>query len=214
MEHALAERLRAEWRGDLSTADARAAEIDEAFDELVRRYEEPHRRYHDLHHVASVLRFADSLAGQATDPQAVRLAAWYHDAVYDPYGGDNEARSAVLAAANLAALSIPAGVVQETARLIELTAGLRTAATDPNGAVLLDSDLAILAATPDRYDRYVAGVRAEYEHLDEDSFRAGRANVLETLIARAYVFNTQVFRAEREARARANLNRELAALTA
>jgi predicted metal-dependent HD superfamily phosphohydrolase len=38
--------------------------------------------------------------------------------------------------------------------------------------------------------------------------------VVETFLARAYVFNTQLFRTEREARARANLKRELQGLEA
>jgi predicted metal-dependent HD superfamily phosphohydrolase len=214
MDTALGDRLRAEWRSDFGGGDADDADVDAAFDELVACYGEPHRRYHTIEHVASVLRFADSLAGQATEPAAVRMAAWYHDAVYDPDSADNEARSAVLAAANLAGMAVPPELVREAARLIELTAGHRTAATDPNGAVLLDSDLAILAAAPDRYDRYVAGIRHEYSHLDDASFRTGRARLLEGLLGRAYVFNTPVFRTEREARARANLQRELAELTA
>src|SRR5690606_8143755 len=127
--------------------------IDEVFDDLANRYLEPHRHYHDLAHVAAVLRFASNVIAAAADPRPVRLALWYHDIVYDPRATDNEARSAVLAAVHLAALSVPSDLVTETVRLVELTATHRTGANDANGAVVLDADLAILGARPERYDR-------------------------------------------------------------
>lgn len=209
----LDERLRAEWRRDLESWAAPADYVEQTFDDLVERYHEPHRHYHTLEHVASVLRSAESLNGFARDPAAVRMAAWYHDVVYDPAGADNEARSAVLAAAHLTSLSVPSDVVRESARLIELTSGHRTEVGDRNGAVLLDADLTILAAPPDRYARYVENVRAEYAHVDDAAFRKGRTALLEDFLDRPYIFHTHSYRAEREARARANLEHELADLS-
>ncbi|MGH3379956.1 MAG: HD domain-containing protein, partial [Actinoallomurus sp.] len=60
--------------------------------DLLRRYAEPHRRYHTTTHLAEVLDHVGELAGEAADADAVRLAAWFHDAVYDPARGDNEER--------------------------------------------------------------------------------------------------------------------------
>ncbi len=45
-------------------------------------------------------------------------------------------------------------------------------------AILLDADLAILGADPAAYSAYVAGVRSEYRHVDDDDWRTGRAAVL------------------------------------
>ena len=62
------------------------------------------------------------------DPRAVRLAAWFHDAVYvgDPAApaGQDEADSAALARDVLTdpRLAVPADVVDEVARLVLLTA--------------------------------------------------------------------------------------------
>jgi predicted metal-dependent HD superfamily phosphohydrolase len=212
MAGGFSERLNQEWRSDLAEWGAPTRDVDELFDDLANRYLEPHRHYHDLAHVASVLRFADSLMGEASNPAAVRLAVWYHDVVYDPRAGDNEARSAVLAAAHLTSLSVPPPVVSEVVRLIELTAHHRTGAHDANGAVLLDADLAILAASPERYDRYVAGIRAEYHHVNDAAFARGRAAVVRGFLDRRVIYRTTTFRTDRERRARANLERELTGL--
>ena len=71
---------------------------------LVAAWSEPHRRYHDLAHLAAVLGLVGTLADSAADPDAVRLAAWYHDVVYDPTGRDNEQVSAARARAGLRGL--------------------------------------------------------------------------------------------------------------
>lgn len=209
MTGGLIDRLREEWRADLGPFGASASDIDAGFDDLVDRHGERHRRYHTIEHVATVLRTTESLAPLATDLAAVRLAAWYHDIVYDPEQSGNEARSAVLAAAHLTGLSVPADTVQEVVRLIELTAIHQVERTDRNGAVLMDADLWILGVSPDRYDRYRAGVRAEYSNIDDRAFDAGRAAVLRRLLAQPHIYCTRDFRAEREPRARWNLEREL-----
>ena len=72
---------------------------------------------------------------------------------------------------------------------------------DPDAAsVVLDADLAILAAEPAAYSAYVAGVRAEYSHIDDAGWRAGRAAVLAELLRRSEIYRSPPMR-EREARA-------------
>ena len=80
---------------------------------------------------------------------------------------------------------VRSGLVEETARLIRLTAGHQVAPDDASGAVLVDADLAILAAPPDAYDRYTVEVRAEYGHLDDDAWRTGRRARTQPLPRRA-----------------------------
>ena len=53
-----------------------------------------------------MLAHLDMLADEADDIDAVRLAAWFHDAVYEP-GADNEEASAALAAAVLSEGGVP-----------------------------------------------------------------------------------------------------------
>ncbi|MDT0305451.1 metal-dependent phosphohydrolase [Streptomyces sp. DSM 44917] len=182
--------------------------------ELVTRWAEPHRRYHTTAHLRAVLdRLAEpGLRAAAADPAAVELAAWFHDAVYDPTAtsGDNEERSAVLAERLLA--GDPRR--EEVARLVRLTAGHDPAEDDANGAALCDADLAVLAGTPEQYAAYAAAVRQEYGFVPDEAFREGRAAVLRGLLAQPRLFRT-AYGAERwEAAARFNARGELRLLTA
>jgi predicted metal-dependent HD superfamily phosphohydrolase len=177
--------------------------------DLLRRYGEPHRRYHTTEHLAEVLDHVDELAAEADDVDAVRLAAWFHDAVYDPSRGDNEERSAVLAERMLADTDLPAGTVAEVARLVRLTTTHDPEDGDRNGAVLCDADLAVLAAPPERYAAYAASVREEYAAVPDEAFRAGRAEILESLLELPALFRTAPARERWEAAARHNLRTEL-----
>jgi len=186
-------------RGDVAQAGA----------ELLSRYAEMHRHYHDLAHLDDVLRHVEELAEHARDVGVVRLAAWFHDAVYDPAAPDNEERSARLAESALTQLRVEADVVTEIARLVRSTAEHAPEPGDVNAEVLCDADLAILAAGPDRYQRYVEAVRAEFGHFDDRAFARGRAAVLRSLLARDPMFSTPTGHDRWEAAARANVTSEL-----
>ncbi len=179
--------------------------------DLLARYSEPARHYHDLRHLAEVLDRIDALASYAHDPDVVRLAGWFHDAVYDSHRGDNEDASARMAAQVLPPRGLTQDRVEEVARLVRLTASHDPDPGDPDGQVLCDADLAILAAGPERYGEYAAGVRAEYAHVDDDAFRRGRAAVLDALLGHDQLFHTLQGQAW-EQRARHNLAAEIVLL--
>lgn len=182
-------------------------------DQLIAAYADDSRGYHDTRHLVEVLNRLDELAAAGTpyDVAPVVLAAWFHDAVYDGER-DAEERSATWAEDALPGL-IPAEVVEEVARLVRLTETHRPADDDPNGCALSDADLAILAAPAERYASYTAAVRREYAHLDDEVFRDGRAQVLESIAEKEHLFHTAYAREHWEAAARANLERELTQLT-
>ncbi|RKR88851.1 putative metal-dependent HD superfamily phosphohydrolase [Micromonospora pisi] len=194
-------------------------------EELLRRWREPHRHYHTVNHLGAVLDVIDAETERPTGTDLlayagrsgadlVRLAAWCHDAIYDPRspGDANERASAALAAELLTGLGLPADAVAEVVRLVLLTAGHRVEATDRNGALLCDADLAILAAPAARYDAYAAAIRREYAHVPDELFRAGRAAVLRNLLDLPTRYRLPDLAARWEGPARANLTRELARL--
>ena len=178
---------------------------------VVGAWSEPHRRYHDLAHLAAVLGLVGELAGTADDPDAVRLAAWYHDIAYDPERTDNEEVSAARARAGLRGL-VPDARIDEVERLVLLTAGHDPSPDDANGAVLCDADLAVLAGPPDAYAAYASAVREEYGHLSDEEFTAGRIAVLEHLLALPALYRTPEAARLWADRATANLTAELTML--
>ncbi|MEU8947765.1 hypothetical protein [Streptomyces sp. NPDC048489] len=182
-------------------------------DHLLARWREPQRRYHSVAHLTAVLDHVDLLEEYADDPDQVRLAAWFHDAVYRPDRSENEERSARLAERALAELGVDPAATREVARLVRLTVAHDPADDDRNGAVLCDADLAVLAAPPDAYAAYTAAVREEYAFVPDEAFRAGRAAVLRGLLGLPRLFRTRYGRREWEERARHNVGRELDRLT-
>lgn len=178
---------------------------------LLAAWSDPHRSYHSVTHLRDVLSRVDELADDAADPDAVRLAAWYHDAVYAG-APDDEERSAVKAETELNALGLPAALVAEVARLVRLTVRHDPGPADRNGAVLSDADLSALAVEPERYRANSAAIRQEYLHVPERVFRAGRAAMIEVMLAARELFFTASGRRRWEDPARANLAAELAGL--
>ncbi|GAA2743046.1 HD domain-containing protein [Kitasatospora cinereorecta] len=199
------------WRELLLRCDA-TADPDPYGRDLLERWAEPQRRYHTTDHLRAVLDHVDALAGHADDPDAVRLAAWFHDAVYRPDRSENEERSAQLAVRALREAGLAEERVAEVARLVRLTVTHDPAADDRNGQVLCDADLAVLGGTPPEYARYAAAVREEYGFVPDDAFRAGRAAILRQLLDLPALYRTPAARARFDAPARANLAAELRSL--
>jgi predicted metal-dependent HD superfamily phosphohydrolase len=180
------------------------------FDDLANRHSEPHRHYHTLEHVAEVLRVVGRLSRFAADPNAVLLAAWFHDAVYDPHAKDNEEQSVIVAAESMDLLYFSPELQAHVWDLIRSTAhSTHLESPDPDTAVLLDADLAILAAEEKRYARYAEDVRKEYAWVPDDAYRTGRTDVLQSFLARPRIYNTPVMVEEGEESARRNLRAEI-----
>ena len=84
--------------------------------DLTRRYCEPHRRYHNIAHIAELLwrgRECD-----LSDEQV--LAVWYHDAIYDVPSQDNEVRSAAVLPGGYYMLFVVSGGVPSISRMVRV----------------------------------------------------------------------------------------------
>ena len=180
---------------------------------LLDRYSEPQRGYHDGRHLAEVLTAVDLLGGDL-DPREhalVVLAAWYHDAVYDPIAapGANEEASAVLAERELAAAGCDPSAAGAVAGLVRATLEHDLPATPGPEAVLHDADLWVLSAPSQRFDEYCAQVRDEYAHVPAEDFARGRTAVLAPFATRPRLYATTLAHERWTDAARTNLRREL-----
>jgi predicted metal-dependent HD superfamily phosphohydrolase len=75
--------------------------------------------------------------------------------------------------------------------------------------LLVDIDLAILAADAPRFAEYEQQIRAEYRWVPSLIYRAKRRAVLQSFMERDVIYSTPVFRERLEAAARRNLKQAL-----
>ncbi|MFO0823120.1 MAG: hypothetical protein U0792_08360 [Gemmataceae bacterium] len=183
------------------------------FDALVAAYSEPHRHYHTEHSrrcSASRVGLPQSMA----IPSRFNSRSGFMTRCMIRRPRTTRPASAEFAAEVLTPLGVPGPTIEKVKRLVLATAHLLAAEThtDRDTVVLLDADLAILAASEERYRRYAADIRKEYGYVPDADYRAGRGAVLKLFLARPRLFQTAVMFEEGEARARANLAAELAEL--
>ncbi len=183
-----------------------------SFATLAAHYAEPQRHYHNGAHINACLQQLERFQHLAHDLPVVEFALWTHDAIYHTQRQDNEAASADLAEAWLREAGLPEHI-DSVRRHILATAHVEPAAADDAGLVV-DIDLSVLALPADAYHAYTEAIRAEFAWVPAALFKAGRAKVLNTLLAMPYLYSHEDIRALWEAKARANLQAELARLLA
>lgn len=180
----------------------------EIYAQLLRRYSEPHRAYHNVQHLAECLEVRNRL-GQCTDgAPEVDLALWFHDAIYDPAARDNEARSARWLDDVAHAAGVDAAIRTRLHALVMATCHQASPAS-PAEATLVDADLAILGAAPERFDEYCRQIRVEYAHVPSLVYDFKRRQVLNAFSSRPRLYTTEPFYLQLEAQARQNLRRAL-----
>ena len=205
--------LEAAWHETAARAGLAGPNAEAAFVDLCRRYSEPGRAYHSLDHIAAMLSTISEFGGNLHGDGAVRLAVWFHDAVYDSRRGDNEAQSAAYVAEVLNHGGASSRLVPTVERLILATKTHQALPGDTDCQILLDADLAILGSSAAEYGRYAQANRAEYAWVPEQDYRVGRRRVLESFLGRARIYYTDALFERREQAARANLLREIEWLT-
>lgn len=198
------------------TAFSKKQEIkDLLWDEILYRYSERHRHYHNLNHLAHLFSLCDRNIERIKNPALVGFAIFYHDIVYDTYREDNEEQSAVIAGEHLKELSINTSLIENVQTFIRATKSHDVAESlTLNGdlALFLDFDMAILAEEPDMYKLYSEKIRLEYSKYPDNLYKEGRKLALQKILALENIFATELFRNEMEGRARRNIGEELGSL--
>jgi predicted metal-dependent HD superfamily phosphohydrolase len=178
--------LRRKWHDLLRAWGVDLTQADRTFEEVREHYAGRDRFYHTLKHVQNVLETVENLGSYARNLNAVKLATWLHDVIYDSRASDNEEHSANYAERLCEKLSIPESRV--VASLI-LKTKTHEAGDDPDAQVLIDADLAILGASEPVYRSYAEQIRREYAWVPEPDFRIGRRQVLTKFLTRPRIFH-------------------------
>jgi len=182
--------------------------------ELLRnQYQQPHRKYHNIQHIEYCLAVLEACPVVCNDPMAVRLAVFFHDAVYDTWAKDNEERSTDFAEFCMKRLCLPAysiGVV----RSCILATKHDALVDDWDQQLVADIDLFGLSLPKDEFRANTAKIRLEYFWATDKEFAQGHSAILQKLLDRPHIYQTQWFCDNFEKVAKANLTRVLRELGA
>jgi predicted metal-dependent HD superfamily phosphohydrolase len=170
------------------------------FEKLAALYKQPHRAYHTLEHISHGLELLDTHARLLLQPNVVRLAFWFHDAVYSQNPlTNNELASAQLAEAACEEMGIKSGIASRVRTLVlatkthELPHGIGPG-DDQDLEAMLDIDLSILAADPLTFARFERDIRTEFAWVPEVAFLPARAKVLRKFLERSAVPKSGIFK--------------------
>ncbi|MEM1426141.1 MAG: hypothetical protein AAGF75_06265 [Cyanobacteria bacterium P01_H01_bin.130] len=191
------------------------------FGQLALVYGSPSRHYHNAQHIEACLGLLAQYGAIAIAPHEIppsttnfheiAIALWFHDAIYDPRRLDNEQASAAWAGQFLSSQGVARPAIERIINLILATQTHRPPTQDAR--LMLDIDLAILGSDRPTYETYTHNIRREYNWLSAANYRAGRAQFLQTYLARPTLFHTAPFQKRYENQARENMARELEGLT-
>ena len=177
---------------------------------LIGHYSEPHRRYHTCEHLEHCLTQLDLGSQPGPDSDAVEMAVWFHDAIYDPRAPDNEQRSAELFA-RLAGGDFAPAFARHVNELILVTRHDKPPDTNAEKLVV-DVDLSSFGLPWEDFIRDSEAVRQEYTHLPDDRFHQYQVKFMCSLLARPALYGTSYFHEHFESAARGNIRRYLESL--
>lgn len=174
--------------------------------DLQKKYTEPHRTYHNGHHIENGLRIYFGLFDHID--QHILFAWAYHDAIYNPLAKDNEDRSAHLFYQDGQKLGLSPLQLEWGIDMI-----LATKLNSEQSTIVNDMDLSVFGQPVDIYAQYRRDIRAEYPQIPDKTFHAGRLHVLETLQQRKPFFRHHEFYNAYEIQAGLNLAAEIKSLS-
>jgi predicted metal-dependent HD superfamily phosphohydrolase len=183
----------------------------ETFSQLRSAYAQKHRAYHTSRHIDECLSLLDELKHLAEHPSEVECALWFHDAIYEPMSKLNEERSANWMAEFGAKVGLGSG---STARIRAHIMATRHVAlpVDNDSRLVVDIDLAILGATPSRYEEFERDVRREYRWVPGLVYRPKRAAILKSFLDRPRIYHWDPLYERFERGARVNVSGAIQAL--
>jgi predicted metal-dependent HD superfamily phosphohydrolase len=185
------------------------AVAETVFVRLIELYGEPHRHYHTLNHIQHCLSQFDQAAALMADRDAVEMALWFHDAIYQPGSMDNEWRSAELFREWSEGLAAPA-FQQRVHDLVLATTHRESQQGDAGFTV--DIDLSGFGMPWEECERDGFLIRAEFPAMTDDEYYPGHLRFLRSLQNRNTFFFTEFFQQRYESAAQANLARIIAEL--
>ncbi|MFT5174674.1 MAG: putative metal-dependent HD superfamily phosphohydrolase [Gammaproteobacteria bacterium] len=190
------------WRRCATDIDS--VGLETRFEEIQARYNESHRRYHRPEHITHCLQQFDAAHALLQNADAVELAVWYHDVVYDIGAVDNEACSAQFFARH-ASGELSEKMIETVHELIMVTMHLCSLPTTSDEAYFVDIDLSSFGLSWDKFLLDSVDVRDEFPHVPDLEFYFKQNKFLLALLGREHFCFTAFFRDRHEHIARDNI---------
>lgn len=173
---------------------------------LLDAYREPQRHYHSLAHIEQCMGMFDACKSLATNPDALELAVWFHDVIFEPDQADNERRSADLY------LQLSDGVqADEMRRLVErlIMATLHdgNSLQDPDAVYMVDIDLSSFGLSWEEFLRDSENLRRENANLSDAEYYRRKKEFQNCLLDKERFYRSDFFAERLENQARSNLSR-------
>ncbi|MFZ4631811.1 MAG: N-methyl-D-aspartate receptor NMDAR2C subunit [Patescibacteria group bacterium] len=192
------------WRGlGVCSVD----KIFNAYIDLLERYNEPHRKYHNLGHINHCLAELNSVWLWTEEPSVLALAIWYHDAIYDIGANDNEERSADLVEGVMRDFLLAEDLITKVRDIIIATKHLEVPKSF-DAKLMLDIDISNIGSA-DKFKETNKLVREEYSFAPENAFNSGRSNILQSFLDRPSIYLTEFFQEKYEKTARENIEKAI-----
>lgn len=191
--------------------------LDE-FHILESLYQQPHRHYHNLQHLAHCfselewLRIVEPhLQRYIKNLGVVRWAIWFHDAVYDSKENCNEELSSDIAVRVLRSKGCSPAFIYQVQHAIFATGQILQPVTK-DAAIVVDIDQSILGRPKPEFDAYCNGIAKEYNWVQPGPYAVERIKFLKSLLSHRYIYRTAPFSVKYEATARKNIEVEIGRL--
>ena len=204
--------LRERFQAIFTNAD-NSWDIEAFFNEVKTHYEAPSRHHHNLQHILEIIKYIDERKDSITNWQAVQLAIYLHDVIYDvtciePW--KNEQDCIDFSSRKLPILWVTSDIIHRVnLHIWDTKTHTPTAELWWDWELFLDGDLSVLWESPERYREYSDAIRKEFSWVPEGIYNNERAKIMWGFLTREKIF----FRDRaREALARKNISQEIQTL--
>ena len=180
------------------------------FSRLEQHYAEPHRYYHTSSHIDHCLRQVDFISVDYADRDAVELAIWFHDVIYeigDPKNEENSAKWFMQVSSG----ELKDSIREQVNRLVMVTQH-NVQPEKEDEKYVVDIDLSGFGMPWPEFSADSLRVRQEFPEVSDGVFENKHRMFLEMLASRDFFFCTTLFRNMYESQAKYNVREKLSRL--
>lgn len=162
---------------------------------IVDSYSQPHRFYHNLNHIRSVVIELDKRRALIHNYNTTMIAAFFHDIVYkvDETAKHNEIRSCLVFTEFAVNHKFTDDVLEDVRTMIMATKTHTIESYWPehvqnDTALFLDADLSVLSAPYDQFLIFEQAIRQEFSCYPDYMYYKGRTDVLISFLDKPQVY--------------------------